>query len=299
MAGTATLESGRSLRPLYIASLILSILGIGVAGYLTYVHYADISPICAGGSGGCEKVQASDQSKLAGIPVALLGLLTYITLLVLNLLRGELARTGAALVAIIGFGFSAYLTIESVTVIKATCQWCLSSLAIMTLMAIVTAARLVRGRLRLDACSVARGRSASGRLAPRWGARTCVGMPPIPPPPRLRIDFDGASSGGVVLRLEGELDAATAPELERRLTGLPTLGRVLVLDLHELSFLDSLGLNMLFRAREWALTRGRGAAPRAGAGPRAAAHRARGDGVEPRPVLRGRGRGPARLIPGC
>jgi uncharacterized membrane protein len=145
MAGTATLESGRSLRPLFIASLILSVLGIGVAGYLTYVHYADISPICAGGSGGCEKVQASDQSKLAGIPVALLGLLTYVTLLVLNLLRGELARTGAALVAIVGFGFSTYLTIESVTVIKATCQWCLSSLAIMTLMAIVTAARLVRG----------------------------------------------------------------------------------------------------------------------------------------------------------
>jgi uncharacterized membrane protein len=148
MAGTATLESGRSVRPLFIASLILSILGIGVAGYLTYVHYADISPICAGGSGGCEKVQASDQSKLVGIPVALLGLLTYVTLLVLNILRGDLARTGAALVAIVGFGFSAYLTIESVTVIKATCQWCLSSLAIMTLMAIVTAARLVRGDRR-------------------------------------------------------------------------------------------------------------------------------------------------------
>ena len=52
MAGTATLESGRSLRPLFIASLILSVLGIGVASYLTYVHYADISPICAGGSRG-------------------------------------------------------------------------------------------------------------------------------------------------------------------------------------------------------------------------------------------------------
>ena len=57
-------------RPLRIAAIVLSLLGIGVAGYLTYVHYADISPICAGGSGGCEKVQASDQSKLVGIPVA-------------------------------------------------------------------------------------------------------------------------------------------------------------------------------------------------------------------------------------
>jgi uncharacterized membrane protein len=132
-------------RPLRVVSLILSLLGIGVAGYLTYVHYADISPICAGGSGGCEKVQASDQSKLVGIPVALLGLLTYVTLLVLNVLRGELFRTGAALVAIIGFGFSVYLTIESVTVIEATCQWCLASLAVMTLLAIVTTTRLVRG----------------------------------------------------------------------------------------------------------------------------------------------------------
>jgi uncharacterized membrane protein len=147
MADTAGITTERSFgdRPLRIAALILSLLGIGVAGYLTYVHYADISPICAGGSGGCEKVQASDQSYLAGVPVALLGLLSYITLLIANALRGEYARTVAALVAIIGFGFSAYLTYESVTVIEATCQWCLASFGIMTLMAIVTVTRLVRG----------------------------------------------------------------------------------------------------------------------------------------------------------
>jgi anti-anti-sigma factor len=78
-------------------------------------------------------------------------------------------------------------------------------------------------------------------------------MPASQPPPRLRIDVAG-DGAGVVLRLRGELDAATAPELERELTGLAQTGPVLVLDLHELSFLDSLGLNMLFRAHEWALT---------------------------------------------
>lgn len=144
MATTATIEPRRTStgRGLLIASLILSLLGIGVAGYLTIVHYFSLTPVCAG---GCEIVQTSDQSMLAGIPVALLGLLSYITLLILNLMRGDLARTGAALVAIIGFGFSVYLTIESVTVIKHTCPWCLSSLGIMTLMAIVTVARLIRG----------------------------------------------------------------------------------------------------------------------------------------------------------
>jgi uncharacterized membrane protein len=129
-------------RRLRIAALVLSLLGIGVAGYLTIVHYFELSPVC---SGGCEIVQNSDQAELAGIPVALLGLLSYITLLVANSLRGELARTAAALVAIIGFGFSAYLTYESVFSIKHTCPWCLSSFAIMTLMAIVTVTRLLRG----------------------------------------------------------------------------------------------------------------------------------------------------------
>jgi uncharacterized membrane protein len=150
-------------RPLRIAAIVLSLLGIGVAGYLTYVHYADISPICAGGSGGCEKVQASDQSKLVGIPVALLGLLTYVALLGLNVARGELARAAAALVAIVGFGFSVYLTYESVHVIHATCQWCLSSLAIMTVMAGVTTARLVRGD---DTVRLAGAEGGRTKLAP-------------------------------------------------------------------------------------------------------------------------------------
>ena len=126
------------------AAVVLSLLGIGVAGYLTYVHYADLEPVCVGGGGGCAIVQASDQSKLLGVPVALLGLLAYVVLIVASLARGEAARMVAALTALVGFGFSVYLTIESVTVIEATCQWCLASAAIMTLIAIVTTARLLR-----------------------------------------------------------------------------------------------------------------------------------------------------------
>ena len=127
------------------AAVVLSLLGIGVAGYLTWVHYADLEPVCVGGGGGCARVQASDQSELAGIPVALLGLLGYGALLVTNLLRGELARMLAALTALVGAGFSIYLTIESVTVIEATCQWCLASLVLMVLLAVVCSARLLRG----------------------------------------------------------------------------------------------------------------------------------------------------------
>jgi uncharacterized membrane protein len=132
-------------RRLRVAAIVLSALGIGVAGYLTWVHYADLKPVCVGGGGGCAKVQASDQSELAGIPVAVLGLLAYLVLLGANLLRGDLALMVAALTALVGAGFSIYLTIESVTVIEATCQWCLTSLALMTLLAVVCSARLLRG----------------------------------------------------------------------------------------------------------------------------------------------------------
>lgn len=126
------------------ATAVLSVAGIAVAGYLTYVHYADLEPVCVGGGGGCAIVQASDQSRLLGIPVALLGLLAYITILGTTASRTEPARMLAALVAFVGFGFSVYLTIESVTVIEATCQWCLASLALMTALAIVSGARLLR-----------------------------------------------------------------------------------------------------------------------------------------------------------
>ena len=75
------------------------------------------------------------------------------------------------------------------------------------------------------------------------------------PPHRLQIHVNGTPSA-VVLGLQGELDAATAGQLEHALAGLSAPCPLLVLDLHALDFVDSLGLNMLFRAREWAQSRG-------------------------------------------
>ena len=78
----------------------------------------------------------------------------------------------------------------------------------------------------------------------------------IPPHRRLKIQTGGDEPGATVLSLEGELDAATVRQLERSLTTLTTPAPVLVLDLHGLSFVDSLGLNMLYRAKEWAAAQG-------------------------------------------
>jgi uncharacterized membrane protein len=129
---------------LRLAAIACSVLGLGVAGYLTYVHYAGISPVCEIAH-GCEKVQTSEWSKLAGIPVALLGLLGYAGILAATLVRGEAALTAAAGLALVGAGFSGYLTYREVFTIDAICIWCVASALLMAALAVITAVRLVRG----------------------------------------------------------------------------------------------------------------------------------------------------------
>jgi hypothetical protein len=45
-----------SVPHLRTAIIAASLVGVGISGYLTYMHYAGIEPICAA-SHGCEKVQ--------------------------------------------------------------------------------------------------------------------------------------------------------------------------------------------------------------------------------------------------
>jgi uncharacterized membrane protein len=129
-------------RRLRLAALVLAVIGLGVAAYLTYVHYEDIRPVCGLG-GDCVKVQTSEWSKLAGIPVAVLGLVGYAVILVSLLIPGEQALIAGALTALVGFGFSAYLTYREVVTIEAICQWCVASAILMTLLAIITTTRLL------------------------------------------------------------------------------------------------------------------------------------------------------------
>jgi uncharacterized membrane protein len=131
----------RRLRPAIAA---LAVLGAAVAGYLTYVHYADVAPICTGSGGGCEKVQSSSYAELKGVPVAIIGLAGYLAILGSLAIRGEGGLLATALLALIGFGFSAYLTYLELFEIEAICQWCVASAVLMTLLAALAVARLLR-----------------------------------------------------------------------------------------------------------------------------------------------------------
>jgi uncharacterized membrane protein len=123
-----------SSRALRIAMTVLATAGLGVASYLTYIHYAGIKPACTAGE-SCTKVQTSQYSKLAGVPVALIGLIGYVTILASLLARDkEATRFAAAGLASGGFAFSAYLTGRELFSIHAICEWCVSSAVIMTLL---------------------------------------------------------------------------------------------------------------------------------------------------------------------
>jgi uncharacterized membrane protein len=137
----APVTRGLSLRTVTIA---VALIGTAIAAYLTYVHYAGIEPICAA-SGGCEKVQSSEYAELAGIPVALLGLLGYIGILAATLAPGDGARLVASSLALGGFAFSIYLTYLELFEIDAICQWCVASAVAMTVLAVLTALRVARG----------------------------------------------------------------------------------------------------------------------------------------------------------
>jgi anti-sigma B factor antagonist len=55
----------------------------------------------------------------------------------------------------------------------------------------------------------------------------------------------------VVLALDGELDMASAPLLERAVEGVEVATKpTVVLDLHELEFIDSTGLRIILSARQ-------------------------------------------------
>jgi uncharacterized membrane protein len=129
-------------RLLRIAALAVSLAGIAVAGYLTYVHYRPAALICTAG-GGCEAVQSSKYAVLAGIPVAILGLAAWISALVLTAWNSELARTLAAALALTALAFAAYLVILQLFVIDAICLWCMTNdLVLAPLFAVLALLRL-------------------------------------------------------------------------------------------------------------------------------------------------------------
>jgi uncharacterized membrane protein len=127
-------------RRLRAAILVLSALGAGIAAYLTVTHLAHVQVACA--TGGCETVQSSRYSELAGVPVAALGLAGYVLLGASAAAGTDLVRALGAAAALGGLTFASYLLYVQAAVLDAFCQWCLASDAILLVLVPVTLLRL-------------------------------------------------------------------------------------------------------------------------------------------------------------
>lgn len=119
---------------------VIIMIGIGVAGYLSFVETQAVQAVC-GPVGDCNAVQQSPYARLLGfLPVGVLGLIGYLGLLGAWLVQkfiptlnkpAAVAFYGMAFFAVV---FSLYLTYLEPFVIKAVCLWCLSSAVMVTVL---------------------------------------------------------------------------------------------------------------------------------------------------------------------
>ncbi|MDP3703608.1 MAG: vitamin K epoxide reductase family protein [Candidatus Omnitrophota bacterium] len=140
-----------------VACLVLSLIGIGLAGYLTFLHIGLMrgellgGAVC-GGSGvlNCHVVTGSAFSSVLGIPLALWGLIGYIVVIALALLARqspEWASHALALIMVLALLFvaiDAVLLVLMAFVIRYFCLFCLATYAVNLSLLVVAARSLGR-----------------------------------------------------------------------------------------------------------------------------------------------------------
>ena len=117
---------------LVLIFLFVSFIGFVDAGYLALKYYLG-SPVNCAILAGCEIVTSSNFAVLYGVPIALIGAVYYLLVLVLTLLyldTGNIAPlSAAALISAAGFLISLGLLYIQIFMLRAICLYCLISLA--------------------------------------------------------------------------------------------------------------------------------------------------------------------------
>jgi uncharacterized membrane protein len=128
-----------------LASLLLSVYGLGASIYLTITHFEPKALECVhSATFNCEKVTQSPQSEIFGIPVAMLGLAFFVPMLVLCLpvlwrSAQRWVHLARLALSVTGVGMIIYLISAELFVIKAICLWC-SSVHVATLLLFIIVA---------------------------------------------------------------------------------------------------------------------------------------------------------------
>jgi uncharacterized membrane protein len=116
----------------WIVGTALSVLGLGVTGYLTYEHYTSSTTLSCPAGGGivdCLKVTTSQYAAIHGVPVAVLGLIFFAVMIAW---QTRLAwahaspgvRAGRLLWSLAGVGTAIWLVYAELFKLHAVCLWC-------------------------------------------------------------------------------------------------------------------------------------------------------------------------------
>ena len=121
----------------------IALLGVAITVYLLLQRAEGRDPVCVIG-GGCATVQGSRWAEVAGIPVAALGLAAYAGLLASAFLPRAPGAVLALFTALVGVGFSGWLTYLEIFEIRAVCAWCVTSAILVALSFAVAVLRVRR-----------------------------------------------------------------------------------------------------------------------------------------------------------
>jgi uncharacterized membrane protein len=131
------------MRPLFVLIAVLAVAGIAVSSVSLDHHFrkSKTSFCDFGQSFNCDIVNRSEYSTVAGVPVALIGILGYAALLAFATFYREKAETPGILLfgSLGGLGFALYLTYIEKYVLATWCILCLSSLTVIFVITLVSA----------------------------------------------------------------------------------------------------------------------------------------------------------------
>lgn len=139
-------------RRLLLAIAVLALLGIAVSSVSLDHHFrkSKTSYCDFGESFNCDIVNRSEYSTIAGVPVALIGILGYAAIVAFATFYRAKAETPAilAVASLGGLGFALYLTYVEKFILSVWCILCLSSLALIFTIAVLSLCLLVNSMRR-------------------------------------------------------------------------------------------------------------------------------------------------------
>jgi uncharacterized membrane protein len=116
-----------------VVTFTLSLIGLGVAIFLTIAHYTSTSILACSSTGtiDCAAVTTSAQSVILGVPVAVLGVVNFVAMVVLNspwawFAKSPLVHKARIVLVGVSMAFVLWLVYAELIIINHICLYCTS-----------------------------------------------------------------------------------------------------------------------------------------------------------------------------